>query len=203
MEPKRILFKGLTRKLLDFLDPLFHSTPTLLPLWLFFLCKDKAEILCEVLNRAGGFPCGIVVKNRPAMQDTMVWSLGQEEPLEKEMTTHSSILAWRIPWTGEPDGLHSPWGRRVRHDWETNTFAGIELRFRDHYSFPGSSDGKVSDCNVGDLGLIPGSGRSPGEGNDNHSSILAWKSPWTEEPSRLQSMGSQRVGHDWVTSLHR
>ena len=45
-------------------------------------------------------------------------------------------------------------------------------------------------------GSIPGSGRSPGEGNGNHSSILAWKIPWTEEPGRLQSMGSQRVGHD-------
>ena len=168
MEPKRILFKGLTRKLLDILDPLFHSTPTLLPLWLFFLCKDKAEILCEVLSRAGGFPGGIVVKNRPAMQDTMVWSLGQEGsiPLEKEMTTHSSILAWESHGQRSLMG-YSPWGRRVRHDWATNTFAGIELRFRDHYSFPGSSDGKVSDCNVGNLGLIPGSGRSPGEGNDN------------------------------------
>ena len=49
---------------------------------------------------------------------------------------------------------------------------------------------------VGDLGSIPGSGRSPGEGNGTHSSILAWKIPWMVEPSRLQSMGSQRVRHD-------
>ena len=47
-----------------------------------------------------------------------------------------------------------------------------------------------------DVGLIPGLGRSPGEGNGNHSSILAWKIPWTEEPGGLQSTGSQRVGHD-------
>ena len=47
-----------------------------------------------------------------------------------------------------------------------------------------------------DVGLIPGLGRSPGEGNGNHSSILAWKIPWTKEPGGLQSMGSQRVGHD-------
>ena len=47
------------------------------------------------------------VKNLPAMQETCVQFLGQEDPLEKEMTTHSSILAWRIPWTEEPGGLQS------------------------------------------------------------------------------------------------
>ena len=58
--------------------------------------------------------------------------------------------------------------------------------------FPGGSDGKESTCNEGDLGLIPGLGRSPGEGMAAHSSILAW----TEEPGGLQSMRSQRVKHD-------
>ena len=62
--------------------------------------------------------------------------------------------------------------------------------------FPSSSDGKASAYNVGDPGLIPGSGRSPGEDTATHSSIHAWKIPWTEEPGGLQSMGSQRVGHD-------
>ena len=47
------------------------------------------------------------VKRLPAMQETWVQSLGQEDPLEKEMATHSSILAWRIPWTQEPGGLQS------------------------------------------------------------------------------------------------
>ena len=51
--------------------------------------------------------------------------------------------------------------------------------------FPGGSDGKASAYNAGDLGLIPGSGRSPGEGNGTRSSILAWKIPWTEDPGRL------------------
>ena len=63
-------------------------------------------------------------------------------------------------------------------------------------SFPGGADGKESACNAGDPGLIPGLGRSPGEGNDNPLVILAWRIPWTEEPGGLQSMGSQRVGHD-------
>ena len=47
-----------------------------------------------------------MVKNPPAMQEIQVQSLGQEDPLEKRMATHSSILAWRIPWTEEPGGLH-------------------------------------------------------------------------------------------------
>ena len=62
--------------------------------------------------------------------------------------------------------------------------------------FPGGSEGKASAYNAGDLGSIPGSGRSPGEGNGNHSTILTWKTPQREEPGGLQSMGSQRVGHD-------
>ena len=53
--------------------------------------------------------------------------------------------------------------------------------------------------NVEDVGSTPGSGRSPGEGNGNHSSMLAWKTPWTEEPGGLQFMWSQRVGHDLAT----
>ena len=58
---------------------------------------------------------------------------------------------------------------------------------------------KNSPASAGDVrnkGSIPGSGRSPGGGNATHSSILAWRIPWTEEPGRLQSIGSQRVGQD-------
>ena len=54
-----------------------------------------------------------MVKNPPAMQETQVQSLGQEDPLGKEMATHSSILAWRIPWTEEPEGLQSMGSQRV------------------------------------------------------------------------------------------
>ena len=56
------------------------------------------------------------VKNLPAMQETSVPSLGWEDPLEKGMTTHSSILAWEIPWTEEPGGLESMGSQRVRHN---------------------------------------------------------------------------------------
>ena len=56
------------------------------------------------------------VKNPLAMQETQVQSLGQEDPLEKRQATHSSILAWRVPWTEEPGGLQSTGPQRVRHD---------------------------------------------------------------------------------------
>ena len=63
-----------------------------------------------------GFPAGSVVKNLPAVQETQVQSLGQEDLLEKEMATHSSSFAWRIPWTEEPGGLQTMGLQRVRHD---------------------------------------------------------------------------------------
>ena len=62
--------------------------------------------------------------------------------------------------------------------------------------FPGGSDGKESGCNAGDLGSILGFGRSLEKGVATHSSILAWRIPWTEEPGKLQSMGLKRVGHN-------
>ena len=58
-----------------------------------------------------------VNKCLPAMRETQIWSLGQEDPLEKEMATHSSTLAWKIPWMKEPGRLQSMGLQRVRHDW--------------------------------------------------------------------------------------
>ena len=86
--------------------------------------------------------------------------MGREDPLEKEMATHSSILG-----------------------------------------FLGGSDGKESAPNAGDLGSIPGSGRSLGGGNGNplQYSILAWKIPWTEEPGGLWSMGLHK---EWDMTEH-
>ena len=57
-----------------------------------------------------------IVKNLPAMQETWVPSLGREDPLKKGLATHSSILAWEIPWTEDPGGLQSLGSQRVRHD---------------------------------------------------------------------------------------
>ena len=66
-----------------------------------------------------GWICSLVaqsVKNLPAMQETWVQSLSREGPLEEEMETHSSILAWKIPWAEEAGGLQSMGSQRVRHD---------------------------------------------------------------------------------------
>ena len=62
------------------------------------------------------------------MGETGVWSLGQEDPLEEGMTTHSGIFAWEIPWREEPGGLQSMGLQRVRHDWATNTFFTRDLK---------------------------------------------------------------------------
>ena len=78
---------------------------------------------------------------------------------EKAMAPHSSAVAWKIPWTEEPGRLHSMGSQRVGHDWATFTF-----------TFKGFSGGSVSEesvCNAGDLGSVPGSGRSSGEGHSN------------------------------------
>ena len=61
-----------------------------------------------------------MIKHLPAMQETRVWFLGQEDPLEKEMAIHSSTLAWKITWMEEPDKLQSMGSQRVRHDWATS-----------------------------------------------------------------------------------
>ena len=93
-----------------------------------WLIKGLKEIM-PVKNLAGpgnsaatlgfpdGFPAGSAVKNPPANAgDRRVRSLGQEEPLEEGVATHSSILAWRIPWTKEPGRLHSMGSHRIGHD---------------------------------------------------------------------------------------
>ena len=68
-------------------------------------------------------------KRLPAVRETRVWSLGWEDPLEKEMATHSSNLAWKIPWTEEPNRLQSMGWQRVKHDWATSLhFTSPEFR---------------------------------------------------------------------------
>ena len=98
------------------------------------------------------------------------------------MAPHSSVLAWRIPGTGEPHGLLSLGSHRVGHNWSDLAAAAATV---------------VKDplVNAGVRGLIPESGICPGMGNGNSSStsILACKIQWTEEPGGLQFMGLQRV----------
>ena len=68
------------------------------------------------MGQARDFPVAQMVKNLPAMQETRVRSLGWEDALKKEMATHSSTLAWKIPWTEEPGGLQSVGSQRVGHN---------------------------------------------------------------------------------------
>ena len=74
----------------------------------------------EGKNWDGGFPVAQTVKRLPAMQETWVQFLRREDPLEKEMAIHSGTLAWKIPWTEEPDRLQSKGSQRVGHDWATS-----------------------------------------------------------------------------------
>ena len=77
--------------------------------------------------------------------------------------------------------------------WEKNT--AIQLRYYKQEGFPGGS-GKESACTARDLDSISGLGRSLEKEMVTHSSVLAWRIPWTEKSGRLQSMGKQRIGHD-------
>ena len=86
------------------------------------------------------------------------------------------------------------------YPWTCKELDTTEQCSRSRSDFPGGSDGKESACNAGYPGSIPVSGRSLEKEMETHSSILTWETPWTQEPAGLQSMGSQRVGHDWATN---
>ena len=83
--------------------------------FLIFLCHKITGSI-----KWGWFLVAQRLKRLPARRETRVQSLGQEDPLEKEMAPHSSILARRIPWTEEPGGLQSTGSQRVGHDWATS-----------------------------------------------------------------------------------
>ena len=92
---------------------------------LFLLIKLAIDLSTYWSSRAS--LVAQMVKNMSAMQETCVWSLSQEDPLKKEMATHSSSLASRFPQTEEPGWLQSMVLKRVRHDWATNTHILISI----------------------------------------------------------------------------
>ena len=125
-----------------------------------------------------------LVKNPPAMQETPAQSLGQEDPLEKGMATHSSILAWRIPWAVQTMG-----SQKVGHDWATFTWASLVTQLVKN--LPVMQKTQVHSTSQED----------PMEKEmATYSSTLAWKIPWTEEQDRLQSMDSQ--SWTWLCNFH-
>ena len=106
------------------------------------------------------------LKSLTAMQETWVWSLGWEDPLEKEMVTHSSILAWRIPWTENPGGLQSMGSQRVGHSWATSP-----------RGFLVGTMGKESACNSGHRQMQVWSLGSPGKWHENSFQYSCLENP--------------------------
>ena len=97
----------------------FSKIPGLVACFLSLFLENSYSLLQIFCTRCVYVEASLVaqtVKNLSAMQETRVRSLGQEDPLEKGMVIHSSILAWRIPWTEEPGRLQSMGSLRVRHD---------------------------------------------------------------------------------------
>ena len=163
-------------------------------------------------TRFGG-TSGSVVKNPSAMQEMQVWSLDWEDPLEEGMATHSSILAWEIPWTEEPGGLLSKESDMTEVTEHIYTDLGKLVNISEKVMAPHSSTlaWKIpwteEPSRLQSMGLL-------GVGHDwvtslslftfmhwrelaTHSSVLAWRIPGTGEPGGLPSMGSHRVRHNW------
>ena len=96
--------------------------------WLQSVCAHDCNVKqTNTIHNLSHLLLAQMVKNLPAMQGTQVRSLGWKDPLEKKMSTHSSILAWRIPWTEEPGRLQSTGLQTVGHDWMTNTYRHIYI----------------------------------------------------------------------------
>ena len=96
------LFHSLKQDTCEAWIPLF---PMVHHHWSCYLAKPLASVVFHYYSHKWGFPGGSDGKESAAMQETWVWFLGQEDPLEKRMATHFSILAWRFSWTEEPGGL--------------------------------------------------------------------------------------------------
>ena len=122
------------------------------------------------------------------MRETWDQSLGREDPLKKRMATHSSILAWRIPWIEEPGRLQPVGSQTVGHNWviSLSLFSFHTLRV----GFPGDTEVKKPPANVVNS-LIPGSGRSSGGGNGNPLHYSYLENPMGRGACGLLSMGLQ------------
>ena len=137
------------------------------------------------------------------MQETWIQSLSQEDSQEKEMATHSRTLAWRTPWTEEPGGLWSTGCQELKQlGMHTCLYVCVCVSWifkhfgtRIHKTFFNVNTGEGNGDTKHFLMLTLEKEMA------THSSTLAWKIPWTENPDRLQSMASQRVGHNWAISL--
>jgi len=114
------------------------------------------------------------------------------------MATHSSVLAWRIPGMGDPGGLPSMGSHRVGHDWSDLAAVAARLIWASLVAQTVKNLPAMWETRVQSLGQEDPLGKEMG----THSNILAWRIPWTEKPGRPQSMGSQKVKHDYATNTH-
>ena len=112
------------------------------------LVAQSCATLCSPIDCSPASPVAQMLKHLPAMRQTQIRSLGQKDPLEKEMATHSSTLAWKMPWTEEPGRLQSMGSQRIGHDWPTS------LSFSD-YSPPGSTVHGISQARILEWVAIP------------------------------------------------
>ena len=119
------------------------------------LYNNRASLVAQMVNNLPGI---------------WVQSLGWEDLLEKAIATHSSILAWEIPWTEELGGLQSMGLQSIGHNWATNT---ITI----NYMIQGGTTVKNLPTNAGDAGSVPGSGRYPGGGNGNPFQYSCMENP--------------------------
>ena len=119
-----------------------------------------------------------MVKCLPAMWKTQVWSLGWEDPLEKEMATYSSILVWKILWTEEPGRLPSMGSQRVRHDWATSLYF--------YFTFVGRTDAEAENSSI----LVTWC-----------KELIHWKRLWCWERFKAGREGDDRGWDGWMASL--
>ena len=138
------------------------------------------------------------VKNLPVMQEAQVRSLSQEDPLEKEMAAHSSILAWKIPWTEEPGRLQSMGSQRVGHDWATKQNCSHKMH---------SVCSETTQTHFSHHWI-----QSRGYNNENHRNAFCWKENgqlrwWgcpllPTSPSSRSQYRAQRVRPSGWISIH-
>ena len=154
------------------------------------------------------------VKCLPTTRETQVQSLGWADLLEKEMATHSSVLAWKIPWTEEPGRLQSMGSLRVGYDFTftfTFHFHALEKEMATHSSVLAWRIPGTGEPGGAWWAAVYGVTQSRTRLSDfpftfhfhalekemaTHSSVLAWRIPGTGDPGGLLSMGSRRVEHD-------
>ena len=148
-------------------------------------------ILCQPLFLLPPIPPSIRVFSSEStlyMRWPKYWSFSFSISPSKE---HPGLISFRMDWS-DLLAVQGTLKSLLQHHSSKASILWCSAFFTAQLLHPYMTTGKT----IGYLGSISGSGRSPGEGNNTHSSILAWRIPWTDKPDRVQSMGSLRIGHD-------